>query len=62
MACRLFGENPLSEPMVFFRQLDPEEHISITFYLKFKSFHANQNAHENIIYKSEGHLISVTMC
>ena len=39
MACRLLGPKPLSEPMLTYCQLDPKEHISIIFYLKFKYFH-----------------------
>ena len=33
------GLSPLSEPMMLYCQLDPEEHISMEFYLKFKIFH-----------------------
>ena len=36
MACRLFDAKPLSEPMLPYCQLDPKEHISIKFHLKFK--------------------------
>ena len=42
MACRLVGDNLLSEPMMVCCQLDPEEHISMKFYLKFKSFHSRK--------------------
>ena len=38
MVCRLFGAESLSEPMLPYCQLDPKEHISVKFYLKFKSF------------------------
>ena len=37
-ACCQFGNNPLSQPMMAYCQLDPKEHISIK-YLKFRSFH-----------------------
>ena len=37
MACRLFGAMLLPEPMLPYCQLDHEEHISMTFYLKSKS-------------------------
>ena len=40
MACCLDGPKPLSEPMLPYYQLDPKEHISMKFYLKFKYFHA----------------------
>ena len=42
MACRLDGTKPLSEPMLTYYQLDPEEHISMKFYLKFKYFHSSK--------------------
>ena len=49
-ACRLFGANPLSEQMMVYCQLDPEEYISMKFDLKFKSF--NQwNAFEDVSVK-----------
>ena len=34
--CRLFGDKPLSEPMLFYWQLEPTKYNSIQFYLKFK--------------------------
>ena len=37
---RLFGNNPLSEPMMVYCQLDPKEHITMKFYFKLKSFHS----------------------
>ena len=40
MACHMFGAKPLSEPMLPYCQLDPKEHISVKFPLKFKSFHS----------------------
>ena len=46
MHCRLFGDNPLSEPMMVYFQLDPKEHISMKFYLKFRSFH--EKMHRNM--------------
>ena len=36
------GDNPLSEPLKVYRQLDPKEHISIKFCLKFESFHSRK--------------------
>ena len=36
------GDNPLSEPMIVRCQLDPREHISMTFYLRFKGFHSRK--------------------
>ena len=42
MACRLDSAKPLSEPMPTYCQLEPKEHISIKFYLKFKYFHSRK--------------------
>ena len=39
MVCRLIGAKPSYEPMLPYCQLDPEEYISVKFYLKFKIFH-----------------------
>ena len=44
MACRLFGDNPLSEPMIIYCQLDLEEYISMkNFHFKLKSFHSRKS-------------------
>ena len=56
MACRLIGAKPLSEPMLSYCQLGFKEYISVTFYLKFKSFHS---------WKCTGichHFVSTSMC
>ena len=42
MACRLISTKPLSEPILPYCQLEPKEHISMKFYLKFKSFHSRK--------------------
>ena len=42
MACRLFGDNPLSKPMIVYCQLDSKEHFSVKSYLKLKSFHSRK--------------------
>ena len=42
MAYHLLGATPLSEPMLPYCKLDPKEHISVKFYLKFKSFHSRK--------------------
>ena len=39
MACPLFDAKSLSEPMLPYCQLDPDEDNSVKFYLKFESFH-----------------------
>ena len=38
MARHLFGSKPLSEPMLAYCQLNPWEHISVTFELKIQQF------------------------
>ena len=40
MACRPEGAKLLSEEMLTYCQLDPKEHISMKFYLKFNFFHS----------------------
>ena len=40
MGCCLFGDNPLSELMMVYWLLDPKEHISVKFLLKFRCFHS----------------------
>ena len=40
MACRLDSTKPLSKPVLTYCQLEPKEHISMKFYLKFKYFHS----------------------
>ena len=42
MAYRLVGAKPLSEPMLPYCQSDPEEHITMKFYLKFKYLHSKK--------------------
>ena len=37
-----FSDNPLPEPMMDYCQLDHQEHISMKFYLRFKSFHSRR--------------------
>ena len=47
MACRLDGTKPLPEPMLTYCQLEPKEHISVKFYLKFKYLYS-RNAFEHV--------------
>ena len=42
MACHLFSAKPLSDPMLPYCQLNPEEHLSVKTYLKFTSFHSRK--------------------
>ena len=61
MACRLFGDNPLSEPIMVYCQLKPKEHISMKFYLKFKGFHSRKCIWRCCL-QNGGHLVSAPMC
>ena len=45
MACRLFGDNPLSEWMRVYCQLDPKGHILMNIYLRLASFFCTNNGH-----------------
>ena len=42
MACRLFGANPLPEPMLAHCQMDPWEQISVKFESEFYHFHSRK--------------------
>ena len=42
MACRLFGANPLPEPMLVYCQLDSWEQISVKFESEFYHFHSGK--------------------
>ena len=48
MACRLFGTQPLSQPMLGYCQLDPCEQIRWNFNQNTQLF-IQENAYENII-------------
>ena len=61
MACRLFGAKPLSPPMVSCCQLDPKEHISVKFHLKFKSFNSRKCTWKCRL-QNGGHIVSASMC
>ena len=39
MACRLFGDKPLPEPMLIYCQLDPWEETSVKNESQLKTFH-----------------------
>ena len=61
MACRLFGAKPLPEPMFTFCQLDHQEHTSVKFESKYKTFNSRK-----CIWKCRlrncGHLVSASVC
>ena len=49
MACRLFGAKPLSETMLAYCQLYPNEHISKKFLFEIQKVFIQENAFENAI-------------
>ena len=61
MACRLGGAKPLSEPMLICCQLDPKQHISMKFYLKFKYFHSRKCIWKCHL-RNGGYFVSASMC
>ena len=61
MACRLIGAKPSSEPMLPYCRLDTQESISVTFYLKFKSFHTRKCVRKCCL-ENSGQLVSASMC
>ena len=61
MACHLFWAKPLSEPMLPYCQLDPKEHISVKFCLKFESFHSSKCTWKCCL-GNGGHFVSSSMC
>ena len=56
------GTKPLSEPMVTYWQLDHKEHISMKYYLTFKSFHSKRKCIWNYRLRNGGHFVSASMC
>ena len=52
MSCRLFGAKALSKPSRAYCQLESREHISMKYFVKFKSF--QENAFENVICEKAG--------
>ena len=42
MACRLFGDNPLSDSMLDYCHLEPWEQISMKFLLQLQHFHSRK--------------------
>ena len=61
MAYHLFSTEPLSEPMLYYCQLGPQEQTSVKLHWKFKHFHSKK-----CIWKcclgNVGHFVSASMC
>ena len=56
MACRMFGDNPLSEPMMAIYQLGYWEQISAKFYWNWNIF-IQENSFETVVWKMVAILI-----
>ena len=61
MGCRLSGDNPLSEPMMAYCQLDHKEHISMEFVWNSTVF-IQENTSENVVCKNGGHPVPASRC
>ena len=48
MACRLLGAKPLTEPVLTYCQLDPQEQTSVKFESHYKTS-IHENAFENVV-------------
>ena len=56
MACRLFGDKPLHEPMLAYYQLDSWEHILEKIESESIIF-IQENAIENVVCQNGGHFV-----
>ena len=61
MVCCLFCANPLTEPMMTYCLLNHKNYISVTFCLKFKSFHSRKFIWKYRL-RNGGHFFSASMC
>ena len=55
-ACRLFGDKPLSKPMLGYCQSDPEDQTSVKFLSKYKTFHSRECIWKSRL-RNSGHLV-----
>ena len=60
MACRLFSTKPSPQSMLTYCQLNPQEHITMKFYLKFKYFHSRKRIWKWRL-QNGGHFVQATM-
>ena len=61
MACRLLSAKPLSEPMMVYRKLEPQEQIQWKSDWNSNIF-IKDNAFENVVCQSGGRFVSASMC
>ena len=57
MTCRLFGDNPLFEPMIVCFQLDPKKNISVKRFGNSNIF-IQENAYEDVVWSHDGNFVS----
>ena len=62
MVCRLFSDNPLSEPMMVYCQLDSKEQISMKFLLNFNGFHSRKYIWKCCLQKWQPSCLSLNVC
>ena len=62
MACRLFSDNPLPEPMMFYFQLDPIEHMFQWNCVSNSKVFIQENAYENVVCQIGSHPVSASIC
>ena len=53
MACRLFGDNSLSEPMMVYSKMDPKEHLWMNYIWKSEVF-IKKKSFEDVVCKKWG--------
>ena len=56
MACRLFGANPFSKPMLGYCQLDRQEQTSMKFE-SYSTIFIQENAYENVVRQNGVHFV-----
>ena len=47
---RLYDAKPLPVPLIIHFQMNPQEHILMKFYLKFKHFLSKENTIKHVVY------------
>ena len=58
--CRLFSDNPLSNPVMVYFQLDPKKTFQWNFIWNLKVF-VQESACENVVCKNDGYLVLASM-
>ena len=61
LACRVIGAKPLSEPILYYCQLDPKEQTSVKLYSNLRHFHSGKRTWKCRV-GNVGHFVSAAMC